>query len=65
MTFNRNEITIMAVETSDSVTIIKEDVDGNFIVKQNGEIIEHCFSLKQALNVASMLLKRFDVDANA
>lgn len=60
---NRNEVTIMSVSTNDSVTLVKEDNDGNFVVKQDNEVVAKCYNLKQALDIASVLLNRTQTHA--
>lgn len=60
---NRNEVTIMSVSTNDSVTLVKEDNDGNFVVKQDNEVVAKCYNLKQALDIAGVLLNRTQTHA--
>lgn len=51
-------VTIMSVSTKESVTFVKESSTGNFIVQQNNDVIARTYSLKQALEIAAMILNR-------
>lgn len=56
--------TITSIETYNTITSLIEDNEGNFIVKQDGEVIHHTFSLLQAMHVFNTLIGR-TVETNA
>lgn len=62
-TTKNSEVTIMSVTTQDSVTVVGENDNGNFVVKQDHETIATCYTLEQALDIAATLLNRTESNA--
>lgn len=56
--YNENNVTIISVTTKESVTILEENTGGNFVVKQNNDVIARTYNLKQALDIAAIVLNR-------
>lgn len=53
----------MSVVDNNSATVVKENNDGNFIVKHDEETIATCYTLEQALDIAATLLNRTQTNA--
>lgn len=56
--YNQNNVTIMSVSTKESITILEENISGNFVIKQNNDVIARTYNLKQALDIAAIVLNR-------